>query len=252
MKEIILLVGHGSQDSQGNEEFLAFADLIRDKEPNREIVTCFLELAQPDIPTGILHCIDRGATRILVIPLILLAATHVKQEIPEFLDAAREQFPEVEFVYGRNIGLHEGIIHLLADRFINVIETSVDQSLEDTAIVLMGRGSSDPDANGDLYKISRLLLEYVHVSVVEVCFSGITTPLLPEGVHRAIQLGAKRVVVVPYFLFTGVLMKRMKGILQELEQQYPHHHLQMAHYFGMHDDLISAVQDRIAEVEQAK
>jgi sirohydrochlorin cobaltochelatase len=252
MKEVTLLVGHGSRDEDGNKEFIAFAELVKKAMPNREIETCFLELATPDIPTGISHCVERGATRIVVLPLILLAASHVKHEIPEFIDEAREQYPEIEFVYGRNVGMHERIIHLLADRFYEVMETTDGNSLDDTAIVLMGRGSSDVDANGNLYKISRLLSERVGISTVEVCFSGITYPSFPEGIKRAVLLGAKRIIVVPYFLFTGVLMKRMKGVFEELKHEYPDQNLWMAHHFGMHDDLVKAVVDRINEMDEMK
>ncbi len=249
MKEMTLLIGHGSRDSDGNREFTEFAQLVRKELPEREIMTCFLELAGPDIPTGIRECVKQGATRILVLPLILLAATHVKHEIPEFLAAAREQYPDVEIVYGRNVGLHNRIIDLLADRFDEIVEESGKQSLSDTAIVVMGRGSSDPDANGDLYKITRLLFERKHPRTIEVCFSGITTPLFPEGIERAVNHGAKRIIVVPYFLFTGVLIKRMKGVLDTLRPKYPGVELQMAHYFGMHNDLVAAVVDRIQEMD---
>ncbi len=252
MKDVTLLVGHGSRDSDGNREFMEFAELVKEAMPDREIETCFLELANPNIPTGISQCIERGATRINVLPLILLAASHVKQEIPEFIDKAREQYPGIEFVYGRNVGMHERIINLLADRFCEVVEAKSDDSAKDTAVVLMGRGSSDSDANGNLYKISRLLWERLHVKTVEVCFSGITYPSLPDGVERAVRLCAKRIIVVPYFLFTGVLMKRMSGMLDELKQKYPNHNLQMAHHFGMHDDLVKAVVDRIREMDEMK
>ncbi len=252
MKEITLLVGHGSRDSDGNEEFIAFADLVRGAMPEREIVTCFLELANPDIPTGIRYCVERGATRVAVLPLILLAASHAKHEIPEFLDSARLQYPEAEFVYGRNVGLHERIIGLLADRFSEVLETFTDHSLNDTAVVIMGRGTSDPGANGDLYKISRQLWERIHTRTVEVCFSGITTPLLDEGIKRAAKLGAKNIIVIPYFLFTGVLIKRMKRLLEELKQEYFELQIEMAHYFGLHDDLVKVVIDRIVETDELK
>lgn len=252
MKEVTLIVGHGSRDADGNEEFVEFAELVKKAMPGREIETCFLELASPDIPTGISRLVKGGATRIVVVPLILLAATHVKLEIPEFIAKAREQYPEIEFVYGRNVGMHERIINLLVDRAQEVMETTDDFSAMETAIVLMGRGSSDSDANGNLYKISRILWEQLHVNTVEVCFSGITYPSLPEGVERAVRHAAKRIIVVPYFLFTGVLMKRMRDVFNDLEQKYPNHNLQMAHYFGMHDDLVEAVVDRIREMDELK
>jgi sirohydrochlorin cobaltochelatase len=244
MKEFTLFVGHGSRDEEGNLEFLEFINSIRTTQTNEQIEACFLELTTPTVPDGIDACVMKGATRIIVVPVILLAASHVKLEIPMFVEEARKRHPHIEIVYGRNIGLHELMIDLLFSRFQEQITDLKVSELADTAIVLMGRGSSDPDANGDLYKIARQLWERTGVRTVEVCFTGITYPLLPEGVERAIALGAKRVVVVPYFLFTGVLIKRMQDVLVQLQQEHPSIQMSMAKYFGIHQKLIEIVLDR--------
>lgn len=247
MKEITLFIGHGSRDVDGNQEFLKFVDEIRRRSPDQHFEACFLELTTPTIPDGFAGCIQQGAERIVVVPVILLAASHVKLEIPEFLDAARRKYPNVQIVYGRNIGLHPQVIDLLTDRFYEQTATRTQEDLQQTAIVLMGRGSSDPDANGDVYKIARQLWERIGVLTVEVCFTGITFPRLPDGIQRALSLGAKRVVVVPYFLFTGVLIKRMQGVLQEIQAGNPTVPMQMAEYFGMHSKLLDLVLNRREE-----
>lgn len=254
MKEFILLIGHGSRDDDGNQEFIEFVDAVRKELPNRDLEASFLEFADPDIDAGIEACVLRGATRIVAVPVILLAASHVKLEIPEFLERGRLAHPGVEIVYGRNVGLHEAILGLLLERFREELAQRkvANAELKDTAIVLMGRGSSDPDANGDLYKIARMLWERAGVITVETCFSGITTPLLPEGVKRTIALGAKRVVVIPFFLFTGVLIKRMHGVLDEIQSEYPKIPMTMAGYFGFHRRLVDVLVDRIEEAATAR
>lgn len=110
----------------------------------------------------------------------------------------------------------------------------VRQEAEDTAILLVGRGSADADANSDLYKISRLLWERMRVKWVEPAFIGVTSPLVEEGVERRLRLGAKRVMILPYFLFTGVLIKRMEGLAQEYAALHPGVRFELAEYFGFH------------------
>jgi len=254
VEEFILLIGHGSRDEDGNREFMEFVGTVRKALPEREMEACFLELAEPNIASGIKACIEHGATRIVAVPLILLAASHVKAEIPEFLAKGRSEYPDVDIVYGRNVGLHERILDLLVERFRQEALSRMisEDELSETAIVLMGRGSSDKDANGDMYKIGRLLWEHTGVLTVETCFSGITTPLLPEGVRRAVALGAKRIVVVPYFLFTGVLIKRMQITLEGLQREYPDIPMTMAGYFGFHPYLVDVVTDRIHEAATSR
>ncbi|MFB5190753.1 sirohydrochlorin chelatase [Alicyclobacillus fastidiosus] len=249
MKEITLCIGHGSRDDDGNLEFVQFVDRVREAAPDRHFEVAFLELTTPTIADGIDRCVQAGATRIVAIPIILLAASHIKLEIPEMLDQARAKYPDVEIVYGRNIGLHERMIDLLTDRYVQQMEQSnwAAARPEDTAIVVMGRGSSDPDANGDLYKIARQVWERTGVKTVEVCFTGVTFPRLPAGVHRAVALDVKHLVVLPYFLFTGVLIKRMREVLASLQTKHPQVKMAMAEYFGMHPYLVEVALSRQEE-----
>jgi sirohydrochlorin cobaltochelatase len=189
-----LLIGHGSRDAQGNDEFLAFVQQLRRIQPNQHFESCFLELAEP------------------------------------------------------NIGLHPQLIELLAERFFEQAPSLTAEQLRDTAIVLMGRGSSDADANGDVYKIARQLWERTDVRTVEVCFTGVTSPRFEEGIHRAMALGAKRIVVVPYFLFNGILMKRMIENLERTQLENPQVEMTMAAYFGIHPYLLDIVLNRGEEV----
>lgn len=252
MPEFTLMVGHGSRDDEGNQEFLQFLELVRKAAPERRFEACYLELADPDILTGIETCVRHGATRIVVVPVILLAAGHVKSEIPEFIDQARVRYPGIEFVYGRHLGLHPKILDLLEERFLETAGSLEKQDRDSLAIVLLGRGSSDPDANGDLYKMARLLWERTGVMTVETCYSGITAPRLVEGVERAIRLGASHVVVVPYFLFTGILIKRMLANLADLQSQHPDVSMRMAPYFGLHAHMVDIVLDRANEARSQR
>ena len=114
--EAILLVGHGSRDPEGNVELLRFADMVRSKAPQFLIETCFLEFAKPNIDQGIANCVAQGATRVVLVPIILFAAGHAKLHIPDAIDHAKRKYPNVQFVYGRPIGVHQKVINILKSR----------------------------------------------------------------------------------------------------------------------------------------
>lgn len=244
--DAVLFVGHGSKDPEGNEEVRRFVQLIDKDLPVSVIETCFLEFEAPAISQGIDRCVERGASRIAVIPIILFSAGHAKIHIPAAIDEAKLKYPEVDISYGRPIGIHEQVLNILMSR---LAEAGVDTGGEmaDTAIVVVGRGSSDPDANSDLFKISRLLWEKLRVTWVETAFMGVTSPLIAEGVERCLKLGARRVVILPYFLFTGVLIKRMENMVDEFSRIYPDTSFTMAPYFGYHQKLQQILKDRTAE-----
>lgn len=245
----ILLVGHGSRDFEGNEQVRQFIKLL---EPNLKeyiVETSFLEFEQPNVSKGIDRCLDRGALELTIIPIMLLQAGHSKIHIPAEIDRGKEKYPHVQFTYSRPIGIHEAVLQICIDRLKESGE-NVDLPSKDTAIILLGRGGSDQDANSDLYKIARLLWENVQYEFVEPAFMGVTTPLLDEVVNRCWKLEAKKIIILPYFLFTGILIKRLERSISTFQSQYPTIQFKLANYFGFHEKLQTIILDRIEEALQ--
>ncbi|PID22173.1 sirohydrochlorin cobaltochelatase [Sporosarcina sp. P3] len=244
-KKAVLFVGHGSRLEAGNEEVRQFIDRIKGQvDPTLLVETCFLEFASPTIEDGIQLCIEKGADEVHVIPIILLHAGHSKLHIPAEIEHAKEHFPDIHFTYGQTIGIHEEVIDILLTRLAEV-GFDVNQKHEDTAILFIGRGSSDMDAKADFYKISSLLWEKLHVPIVENAFMGVTTPTVQEGMERCIELGAKRVIMLPYFLFTGILMERMKKYAGQFREDHPNTTIEIAEYFGYHPNLQTVLLERM-------
>lgn len=267
--EAILLVGHGSRDPEGNEELLRFAETVRKQATEYVIETCFLEFAKPTIGQGIDRCVGLGATRVVLVPIILFAAGHAKIHIPVEIDQAKTRYPHIEFVYGRPIGIHEKVLDILKARLneagfqpgsVKIGENQDASGLlsnsnadtnflreSDTAVLLLGRGSSDADANGDLVKMSRLFWEKMPVKWVETAFIGVTEPTFPDGLERCLRLGAKKIFILPYFLFTGILIKRIEKMAAEFAGAHPEVQVELAGYFGFHPQLVDVLLDRVAE-----
>lgn len=247
MKKAILFVGHGSRVEDGNEEVRQFVEQTKTYiDPALLVETCFLEFASPNIEDGIQLCVERGADEVHVIPIILLHAGHSKLHIPAEIEHASEHFPDVRFTYGQTIGIHEEIFEILKSRLTEV-GFNPEEKHEDTAILLIARGGSDPYANGDFYKITRLLWEKLDVPIVESAFMGVTTPSVEQGIERCVRLGAKKIVMLPYFLFTGVLMERMAKMAQQFTEQYEGVDILLANYFGYHPNLKKVLLERMEQ-----
>jgi len=250
-RKAVLLVGHGSKDPEGNREVAVFADKLKPALGEYLVRHCYLEFASPTMTEGIAQCVADGAQEIALIPVLLLPAGHAKLQIPHELDEARRKYPEVTFHYGRPLGQHPHIVDVLLSRLaesgFGLTEEADSGMAQKTVVLVVGRGSSDPDANSELYKLARLLWEKVNVKWVETAFMGVTEPLLEEGLERCVQLGAKRVVVVPYFLFTGVLMKRMARAVERFRERHPDCQIRLVPSFGDHEQLRSIVLDRVQE-----
>ena len=248
MKEIILLVGHGSRDpgGNGNREVEEFAARWRQRQPDWDIRVCFIEFADRLVAEGLEEA-AREAERVIVVPLILNAAGHVKMELPEHLEAARARFPATEFIYVPHLGSEEAILRVLKRRLHQAMSALDRPDPRTTGVILLGRGSSDPMANGEVAKMARWLFETRRHDLVDIAFTGVAFPRLEGVVQRQARLGMTQVVVLPYYLFTGTLIERIRRQVDHLRGQYPHLRLVCADYFGFEPEIFDLVEQRVRD-----
>lgn len=202
----LLVIGHGSRSAQGVAEYWALLDILRGENPSLAIGGGFIELAPPDLDTAIDALVAMGRRSIVAVPLVLLGAGHLKDDGPEALARARSRHPSVEFRYGRALDIHPLVLDVAAGR---IDEGVAGWDAHQSAVVLVGRGSTDPDANSDLYKVSRLLQDMSGAATVEPAFVSLAPPSVPDALERCRRLGADAIAVVPYFVFAGVLVDRI-------------------------------------------
>jgi sirohydrochlorin cobaltochelatase len=246
MQPAIVLAGHGSRDPEATAEFASLAEQFRAAEPQRIIEWGFLEFAAPVLGAAIARCVARGARTVVVVPGMLMAAGHAKNDIPSEIHEARQRFPGVAFHYGRHLHLHAKVIELCKMR-IEEIERASGQNRGDTLLLVVGRGSSDPDANADVAKLARILWEGMGFGWAAACYIGVTTPLLPDALERSHRMGFGRVIVCPFFLFTGVLEKRIRRQTAEFGRLHPDTEFLCAEYLNVHPLLYEVFAERAAE-----
>lgn len=242
----VLYICHGSRVKEGRNQAIEFVSKCKEELSYPIQETCFLELSKPNIYEGITTCIHKGAKEIVVVPVLLLAATHVKKDIPNEVERISEEFPWVTFYLGRPLGVHDKLISVIEER---VMETGVALR-NDASALLVGRGSSDPDTLSDFHEISNLIREKMPFQNVSVCYLAAAKPTFEEGIKQ-VQEGANgQVFVIPYLLFTGILMKEMEQTISRLEKNGPDFHL--CHYLGYHELLKDVLKERVAEAFEAR
>lgn len=248
----LLLIGHGSRDADGRQSLLDFAAAYQALDTSRPVIPCFLELTKPTIQDGVDRCVEMGFTDISALPVLLFAARHNKFDVTNELDRARQRHPQVQFHYGRHFGIAPGILELWRSRLANLDHPAQNPHnipRQDTALLFVGRGSSDPDANGDVYKMARILWEGSGYSTVETCFIGITHPRLEEGFRRVRLYNPRRIIVLPYFLFTGLLVKKIFDVTAEQQERFPDIELVNLPEMGLHPQLFAVLRERELETQ---
>src|SRR6202040_1749423 len=132
------------------------------------------------------------------------------------------------------------------------ISAAVPEDRAETLVVVVGRGTNDPDANSNIAKITRMLWEGMGFGWAETAYSGVAHPRVDAGLDRAARLGFRRIVVFPYFLFTGVLVKRIYGQTDDAAARFPEIEFVKAPYLRDHPRVIDAFLERAAEIDGGK
>ena len=244
----ILLVGHGSRNRDGNTEILHFAAQWRERHPAWRIETCFIEHADVLLDGGL----DRAAhdaRQVLVIPFILNAAGHVKMELPAAIEEARARHPSVRFSCTRHLGMGREILKVLQGQLDRLMKALHVPDPQTTGVILLGRGSSDAGANGELAKMARWLFEDNDFELVDLAFTGVTWPRLESVVQRQARLGMTQICVVPVYLFTGVLMERIKAQVERLREQYPQIAFALGTHFGFDKGIFELLDSKVTGAE---
>ncbi|HEV8678679.1 MAG TPA: sirohydrochlorin chelatase [Stellaceae bacterium] len=243
----VLLCGHGSRDPEAIGEFEEAAAALRARlaslAPGGDFATGYLEFARPTIGESLTALAARGARRILAIPGMLFAASHVKNDLPWEMNSFMGANPEVEVRLGRDLGIDAKLLAAAAAR----IEAAAPGDRSDTLLVVVGRGTNDPDANSNIAKIARMLWEGLGFGWAEAAFSGVAEPRVDAALERAARLGFSRIVVFPYFLFTGVLVKRIYAQTDLVAARFPDIAFVKAGYLRDHERVIDAFADRVGE-----
>ncbi|MCA0042340.1 sirohydrochlorin chelatase [Celeribacter litoreus] len=251
MKTGVMICGHGSRSQAAVDEFAVLAEKLPALLPSDWMVDYgYLEFANPVIRDGLDRLREAGCDRILAVPGMLFAAMHSKNDIPTVLNTYAQKHG-IEVKYGRELGVDPKMVSAAASRVREAVEKANAElgelPLHETALVVIGRGASDPDANANVSKIARLLWEGMGFGWCEVGYSGVTFPLVEPCLQHVSKLGYKRVIVFPYFLFTGILIDRIYGFTDQVAAEHPNIEFVKAGYLNDHPKVLETFAERVTE-----
>ncbi|WP_329133032.1 sirohydrochlorin chelatase [Streptomyces sp. NBC_00670] len=242
----LLIAGHGTRDEAGAEAFRSFVRELGRRHPELPVAGGFIELSPPPLGDAVGELVERGVRRFAAVPLMLVSAGHAKGDIPAALAREKERHPGISYTYGRPLGPHPSLLAVLERRLGQALQgTGWDPS--EVTVLLVGRGSTDPDANAEVHKAARLLWEGRGYAGVEPAFVSLAAPDVPTGLDRCARLGARRIVVLPYFLFTGILPDRVREQTQIWAAAHPEVGVRSADVIGPEPELLDLVWERYEE-----
>jgi sirohydrochlorin cobaltochelatase len=247
----VMICGHGSRSQAAVDEFAVLAEKLPGYLPEGwETEYGYLEFANPVIRDGLDRLREKGCDRILAVPGMLFAAMHAKNDIPTVLNSYAAQHG-IEVSYGRELGVDPKMIAAAGARVQSAVDRANaeqgDVPVTETCLVVIGRGASDPDANANVAKIARMLWEGMGFGWCAVGYSGVTFPLVEPCLQHVAKLGYRRVIVFPYFLFTGILIDRIYGFTDRVAAEHPSIQFVKAGYLNDHPKVLETFAERVLE-----
>ncbi|MCL4461491.1 MAG: sirohydrochlorin chelatase [Nitrospirae bacterium] len=239
----VLLVVHGSPDNRGNlhalEAYARLKERMGDRVP---MALGFIEHATPSVDES-LDLLAREVEGVALVPFLLFDAGHSKSDMSAYIRRAQRLHPDLEIIRDWAFGTDQQIVTLLLE-----ILPPVDPAIRET-LVLVGRGSLDANANASLFYQGRRLWERRKGSLPLFSFISVTDPRLSDLLESLEPDRQDRLVLLPYFLFEGVLMDRIRNLgAGYREKKNFSGEIAVTPPFGDHPAFLDHVADRIARL----
>lgn len=123
----LLLIAHGSRQEEANADLYFIVESLQQRGHYVHVQAAFLELAQPSIEQGAERCVEKGATRVVLVPYFLSAGVHVRRDLSALCQSLGERYPDVRFRLAAPLGRHPLLVEVVAER-AREAEEILDQS----------------------------------------------------------------------------------------------------------------------------
>lgn len=255
----LILLGHGSRRGTATDEGLreATARLQRLVPLPMRVRMAAWEFTEPSLSEVVTQLAAEGSRRIVVVPYFLFDGKHIKEEIPEMLDALRQRYPGVDLGYAHTLGFDPRLVQLTIERVHQGLTGGLCSQVPcdclaraELGVVFVNRGSHlEYDDGSRLRELAREM-EYILDDRVPVAPSQAeyASPTIGEAIDSLVAQGKSTIVVLPYLFFPGkVLSVNVLPAVETAKERHSAVEFHMAPTLGVDDRLIQLAWERAQE-----
>ncbi len=175
-----------------------------------DVETCDLEGPGEPLRLVVRRVVDRGATRLVLLPLALGGPGPPDPRRVDALTAALGAWPFLRIHRGRPLATDD-VARMLGDRAREAAGSLTgERGRPGEVVVVIATGDgANPAGNAEVAKLARLVYEAHRFADVAYAFVGLTTPSVGEVIARWARFGARGIVVVPHLLFDRPTYRRL-------------------------------------------
>ncbi len=240
----LVIAGHGTRDADGVAVCLALVDRVRALLPGVRVEAGFVELTPPTIDAALTSVLDGEVDAAVVVPLMIGSGGHVREDIPEAIEAGKLAHPGATVVFTRHLGSPVPLVSAVRKR---IASACAEWEAAGVTVVFVGRGCSITDANADHVRLGRVLLEAGGYATVLPAFIQVAQPTVAESLDVAYFTGSRRIVVMPHYLIPGRLTTWVQAAVDEWSSAHPDAEVRVAGPIGDCPELAEVVAKRYRE-----
>jgi sirohydrochlorin cobaltochelatase len=244
-------VGHGTRSQRGAAEFWTVVDDVRRRSACRLVEGCFLEMAEPSMADGVRAVYQKGGRRLVVAPLLLFAAAHAKSDVPGAVAEAAAELAGLDVRMAAPFGRTAAVVELSALRFDEAAANWPQRPLDETLLLMVGRGSRDAEASAEMAAVARMRFDARPCAWLEVAFTEMVEPSVETALAVVGQMPFARVVVQPHLLFHGFLTTRLERQVESARERFAGKEWLLVERLGPHALLAEALLTRVQEAAAA-
>jgi sirohydrochlorin cobaltochelatase len=240
----LVIAGHGTRDQQGVAACLALVNRVRHLLPGVRVEAGFVELTAPSIDESLSAVLADGDGSAVVVPLMIGSGGHVRKDIPDAITTGTRKHAGATVVYTRHLGAPAHLVSAVRQRIDAAIG---DWPREDVTIIFVGRGCSVVDANADHVRLGRVVAETGGYTTVLPAFIQVTGPTVADSLNVAHFTGARKIVVMPHYLFPGRLSSWVREAVTAWSATHRDTQIRVADVLGDCPELGQVVAERYRE-----
>ena len=111
----IILFAHGARDPEWARPFERIRAALARRAPDTPIELAFLESMHPTLAEAMSALGSRGAERVTIVPLFMAQGNHLRKDLPQLVQRAREMNPGLSVRTAPAIGDVDALLETIAD-----------------------------------------------------------------------------------------------------------------------------------------
>ncbi|MDB0615621.1 sirohydrochlorin chelatase [Tenacibaculum dicentrarchi] len=246
MKKGILLCGHGSRTKTGTDAFKQLVEALQARYTDYEVDYGFLEFNHPVYEASIERMYQKGIREIYALPIILFAGSHAKNDIPYEMNTIQSYYSDLTIKMGKHLGVNSFLLELAQKRILEEESKHPVIDRKDVCLMVVGRGTTDTDANSDVHKLACMLGEGMGFGFTTVAYSGTAYPTVTKSLELTSKMEFKRTIAIPFFFFTGILLERIYNEIRTFSENSPNEYI-YTDAFGSDELILKAFDERLDE-----